>query len=143
MSECHNHFQAAIAKRLETIVPGVFERLDDMESLPGEAADLVLSEMLEYACTAQNCANIVAARKAIGRMPVSWLERRMPIIAERALNLKDDWEYRRLLELILEVTPSLLPEFIERGMTSEDESIREAAMDMDLARQKREQGMSE
>ncbi len=50
-------------------------------------------------------------------------------IAIESLNLTDDWEYRRLLELAEGLSPELLQLFVGMGRESENPEIREAAED--------------
>jgi hypothetical protein len=49
-------------------------------------------------------------------------------VAEQ-LNLDDEWEYRRLLELLSLLAPERLPVLIERGRSSPDAESRNAAED--------------
>lgn len=53
----------------------------------------------------------------------------IPKVANDCINFDDEWEYRRLLELIDETVPSLLKWTVERGKDSLHEEVREASKD--------------
>ncbi|MFX3649329.1 MAG: hypothetical protein ACE3K2_07900 [Paenibacillus sp.] len=53
----------------------------------------------------------------------------MNVLSKTAICLDDEWEYRRLLDLLSEAIPKLLDWGIELGINSRNEEIQEAAND--------------
>ena len=47
----------------------------------------------------------------------------------RTLDLDDEWEYRRLVELLLEIAPQFVERYLEIGRSSNVADVREAAED--------------
>lgn len=92
-------------------------------------ADAVLAYLLGMACEAQNMANISYGRRALATMSRDWIAPRIHDVAERELNLADDWPCRRLLELYSEIDPSLLQRFAKACCDSTDAEIAEAGRD--------------
>ena len=72
---------------------------------------------------------ILAGRNAFKRLPSDWLSTHLRGAIGDAVNLKDDWEYRRLLELLEESRMECIREYVEMGIVSTDPELREAALD--------------
>jgi len=107
---------------INAIVPGVYEHLEDIASFDQEKATRIVSLILQSCCTAQSTGAIVAGRNAFKKLPASWISANLPSFIEQAIDLKDAWEYRRLLELFRETN-------IVSGLESSNPEIREAACD--------------
>lgn len=88
-----------------------------------------LKSALQLACQAQNASRIVAGRTAVLALPRQWVLGHLEEAAFDCLDLSDDWEYRRLLELTDLLSPQLVQKFVLLGTESENEDIREAAND--------------
>jgi hypothetical protein len=71
----------------------------------------------------------MTARDLIRRMPQSWLSRTLPSVVSDAIDLDDEWEYRRWIELLKELRSGLVPHYIAYGMSSKNDDVREAAAD--------------
>ncbi len=89
----------------------------------------ILFDAVQLACQPQNAHRILAGREQVLALSKTLVLSQLSSVAKRALNLDDDWEYRRLLELLELVDSSLLQEFVEIGLTSQDPDILEAAGD--------------
>ena len=87
----------------------------------------ILSKSLKYACKASSAPSILKGRQQILDLPRKWVIDNIHKVAEETLDLTDDWEYRRLLELYTELDLVLLRKLIAFGMESPNEAIREAA----------------
>ena len=99
-----DHFR----QRIESRWPGGWERLEEIEAAPAQAARQVLREILETGCLAQNSANILLAREAIRRLPPGWLLEQLPGAAEECLFREpwwEEWEFLRLAEMLWEPFP--------------------------------------
>jgi hypothetical protein len=115
--------------QLDAIVPGVYDRLQELDRLPETSRKAVLGTLLDYACKSQNCANIQPAREAIARIPQRTLTQILEPAINTYLDIDDEWEYRRLLELLKDRDPHLLARYVDRGLVAGNLEVREAAQD--------------
>lgn len=81
------------------------------------------------ACQASYTPNISKARDIILELPREWVLGNIHHIATEILNLSDEWEYRRLLELYQMLDTELLTKLITIGLKSNNPEIKEAAYD--------------
>jgi hypothetical protein len=88
-----------------------------------------LAIALKYACQGQSMRSISKGRNDISLMPIDWVRANIERIADSVLNLNDEWEYRRFLELCHELDQNLLRNLISRGLVSDNEEVREVAQD--------------
>lgn len=87
-----------------------------------------------HACRATHAAIIVAARKALSTIPADWLRQYLREVVDSQLDMNDEWEFRRLLELLEIVQPAQRAYFIKTGRTSRDGGVRAAAEDYSAGR---------
>jgi hypothetical protein len=73
------------------------------------------------------CRNIEMGRASISRIPYDWLNSELPQAVDESLDLDDEWEYRRLLELLAESAPQLMQTYIDLGLRSSNTEIQDAA----------------
>ena len=90
---------------------------------------LILQKLLKWACQPQNTTAIVIARNKINEIDRAWLKQYFLEIAEKCIDFSDDWEYRRLMELVVCVVPELKEDALELVENSENEDIQEVAQD--------------
>ena len=62
-------------------------------------------------------------------MPRAWAVEHIEWVAEPLVQLNDDWEYRRLLELHEGLDGGLLLRLAKRGLQNSNVDIRDAASD--------------
>ncbi len=62
-------------------------------------------------------------------MPRATVSRHLQPIAERALDLADYWEHRRLLEPAARLDPALIRRIVAIGLDHDEPDVREAAED--------------
>jgi hypothetical protein len=122
-------FSTQLRKALTSVHPLAYDRLEELDRLPDSIADKVLGILLQSACQSQHIGNIKASREAIARIPRDWLRTALPRAIDTSLNIGDEWEYRRLLELLKELAPDLMPPLIDRGLASNDPDLHETAED--------------
>lgn len=58
-----------------------------------------LQAAIQLACQPQNGQRIVAGRQQVLAMPRAWVLQTIERVAAECLDLTDDWQYRRLMEL--------------------------------------------
>ncbi|PWW39914.1 hypothetical protein [Paenibacillus pabuli] len=112
---------------INQISPNISTRLVDIKRIPTGLGIKILTILIEWACQPQNTHPIEIARKKIKTIPSDWLIEHLPNVAKTAICFDDEWEYRRLLELLSEAIPKLLDWGIELGINSKNEGIKEAA----------------
>ena len=88
-----------------------------------------LRAALGRACQAQNTAVITQGRREILAMSRDAVLQSIERIAADALPLNDEWEFRGLLEVYEQLDRGLLRRLVESGLASDNEEIKEAALD--------------
>jgi hypothetical protein len=89
-----------------------------------------LREALKLACECQHIRNISAGRERVLALPRAWVLENIEQAAFESLNLADDWEYLRLLELAdLLGDQGLADRLVAFGKKSTNPEIRETADD--------------
>ena len=109
--------------------PQLWGRLDLVPTLAPEISRAVLEYLLGLACQATNDMPIALGRSSLVRLPREWLSVRIELAASSALDLTDDWEYRRYLELCCFIDPDIGERVAEAGLASTNAHVREAAED--------------
>lgn len=117
-----------IKQELEKILPGSFSNLENIEDFGQEKACHVLKVLIENSCLATNVGVITAGRELTKRVPKSFLIKNIESQIESSLDLSDEWDYRRLLELLDIVLPELTNKYVQIGLKM-DGDIKEAAED--------------
>lgn len=118
-----------IRKALDNILPGAYDSIEKMEDFSIQVRKNLLEVLIKYACESQNVNVIMLARNRIKKIPSSCLSCIFLEVSDAVIDFQDEWEYRRLLELVREAVPDLLRVFIDRGLLSKGTEIREAAED--------------
>jgi len=121
-------FVIRMNQSIDEIWPGISRSLSEISSVTPEAARSILCILLEYSCQATHHGAISAGRNAISQMPPAWLENNLAGCVDQSLDLKDGWDYLRLLELLNITRSSLLPDYIKLGLDSENEEVKEYAL---------------
>lgn len=120
-------YEIELRRVIDTIHPDASHQLQRIQILPEAAAKQILNELLVRACQCQNCANIQAGRFLMQAIPHDWLSAALPAAIGDTINLSDEWEYRRLLELLEILKSEQLQHYVGVGRASGNEEIRETA----------------
>ena len=88
-----------------------------------------LRAAVELSCMPINAGKIQKGRNAVLELDCKWVLGNIEEIAKNCLNLKDYWEYRRLLELCELLDASLTKRIAQWGLCSDDPDIHEASED--------------
>lgn len=131
-----NTYDLRVQKYLEEVHQGLLADFACISSLKPETADRALAYLLELSCQAQNVRNIILGREFLLEADRAWLVSRIEAIALATLNLDDEWEYPRLLELYTLLDDSLAVRLVALGQTSSNVEIVEAAAEF-AARERR------
>lgn len=123
-----NRYEIWLMERLQQIgFP--YEDIKLLNSYPLEVSKQVLKILIEHACLGQNYAPIELSRNLINRIDKDWLKQYLVEVASTCIDFSDEWEYSRLVELVIFVLPVLKQEILEIGIQSENEGVREAVED--------------
>lgn len=114
---------------LEKIRANALDELENIEQWPESEGRAALDYLISCACQAQNYHVISGGRAGLKRLPLPWLVARLPAQIAASINLEDEWEFRRLLEALEELSDELLLEYAALGLASSDSEIREASQD--------------
>lgn len=123
-------FEEMLISELNKISGFNYEDISKLDKLPLETSLEVLEVLVGFACESQNTALIMLGRANICKIDKQWLAKHLIEVAKSCLDLNDDWEYRRLFELVLEAVPELKQEVADIGFNSADDDIKEAAADL-------------
>lgn len=124
-----NVFEEAIKSKVESIMYGSYDNLHNIECYSAEIASQILVVLLENACLGQNYAPIEIARRKISEINTTWLDNNIIAIASKCINWDDEWEFRRLAELVSIVIPNQLAHLLELGCQSTNPEVQEAIGD--------------
>lgn len=114
---------------LDDYEPDLWRCLDHVRNLTESVAVSILAGLLQLACQSQNVRNITLGRQGILELPREWTRARTHEIATKTLDLEQEWEYLRLLEVYHELDHVLCANLIAIGLESDNEEIRESAQD--------------
>ncbi len=118
-----------LREKLNQISENAYEKIANITELPPSEGLKILRVLLENACLAQNVGVITLAREKIKEIQKEWLINYLSEGVEKSINLEDEWEYRRLLELLIEILPELFNYYINIGLCSDNIEVAEVARD--------------
>lgn len=120
------------------VVQGVLEAsgfditcgIENLPTLQRKVGKKAVAELLNWACSPQNTALICIGREYLTTLPPQWCKSVIiEVINDNAIELDDDWYYRRFLELTKLIDTELLQYGISIGLRSKNLDIVEAAND--------------
>ncbi len=120
-------YAARFARRLRAIHPALPDQIGRAADLGSQVVDDLIACGLSFACQAQNFMNIELGRATLVEMPRPPVLARIGAIASRILDLSEEYEVRRLLEVVALLDVGALREVAAEFRRSEDPEIRDAA----------------
>ena len=109
-----NMYETWLIEQIQSIDNFPYEDIKILHKYPLDVSKQVLKVLIENSCLGQNYGPIDISRKKINEIDKDWL---------------DEWEYRRLVELVVLVLPELKQEVLKLGAQSENEEVREVVED--------------
>lgn len=116
-------------EQLDAFHLGLGRQPELIASLPADLSITVLRYLLSLACESQNDVHIGLGRGTFAAMPSDWLATCIHPVAESRLDLTDDWECRRLIELYSLIDSPLAMTFAESCAASTNPEIVDAGRD--------------
>ena len=107
----------------------IYFNADEIKNSSEEISSAIVGELVGWACKPQNIMPISIARDCLKQFPVEWVSSKMKQTALKSIDITDDWDYRRLLELSEMISLDLLKWAITLGEKSDNSDILEAADD--------------
>lgn len=124
-----NSYEIWLIKELQNINNFPYKDIVILDTYSLEVSKQVLKILIENSCLGQNYGPIELGRKKINEINKEWLKNNFVEVASECINYDDEWEYRRLLELVVYAIPELKQEILKFGEQSENEEIREVVED--------------
>lgn len=116
-----SQFERSYRAKLDSFSPRLWADLGAVRSLEDSVRRKVLHFLLATACRSQGIEAILLGRKGLLELPSGWLEKNLDQAIQSVLDMDDEYEYRRLLEVLAELPDrSALKRWVERGKSSED-----------------------
>lgn len=126
----HSQYEAFMYELIEDVEKGASSAIERLEGLSPSIALRICRIIIEFACQAQNELPILAGRRAFERLPREWVDLHLDEAVRQVLDLSDDWDYTRLLELVSPSYPAWLKYYCDWGFSSGNEDIIETAHHM-------------
>ena len=106
-----------------------FAALADIDTMPVSCAEQVVKILLEWACYGQKDAGILLGRSLLGHIPKQWLRNHMISVVREFFDYRDEWNYRRLMELVILLIPEEKDTFLALNANSDDADLLEVIDD--------------
>ena len=88
------------------------EEIYNISTYEVQVSQKVLLILLQWACYGQNEAGILFGREQIAKIPKKWLQEHLLTVVKNDFEYTDDWNYRRLLELVSKQVPELIKDVL-------------------------------
>ena len=97
--------------------------------LPEDKYEKIICYLMSCACCGQNELPIMFGREVLVSLPQEWICEKIKDLVFKSINIYDDWDYRRFLELSKMISDDLLDWAISISNHSQNPDIIEAAED--------------
>ena len=123
-------YEKAIADSLNNAAnKEVYFSISEIMALSEKTAAEVIGKLIFWACNPTNIMPITIARNCLEQFHVDWVSPKIKQTVFRYIDINDDWDYRRLLELCELISLDLLEWAIELNEKSTNPDIVEAVND--------------
>ena len=124
-----NMYETWLREQIHSSANFPYEDIKILDKYPLDVSKQVLKVLIENSCLGQNYGPIDISRKKINEINKDWLNQFLLEVASTCIDCSDEWEYRRLVELVVLVLPELKQEVLKLGAQSENEEVREVVED--------------
>lgn len=127
-------YEMDLIEKVNKASNGIYDNICYIDKYPLPISKKVLGILIQNACVGQNCGPIELGRKKIREViNRDWLIKYFIEVADENINYSDEWEFRRLVELVMLCVPELKERVLAKGANSENEEVREVVEDyMDM-----------
>lgn len=124
-----NEYETWLIEEIQSIDNFPYKDIKILDKYPLHTSMQILKILIENSCLGQNYAPIEISRRKIKEIDKTWLNQHFIEVASTCINFSDEWEYRRLVELVAFVAPELKQKVLNFGIKSENKEIREVVED--------------
>lgn len=124
-----NEYETWLIEKIQSIENFPYEDIKILDRYPLYVSMQILKVLIENACLGQNYVPIEISRKKIKEIDKTWLDEYFIEVASTCINFSDEWEYRRLVELVVFAIPELKQEVLNIGIKSANKEISEVVED--------------
>ncbi len=124
-----NMYETWLIEQIQSINNFPYEDIKILDKYPLDVSKQVLKVLIENSCLGQNYGSIDISRKKINEIDKAWLNQYLLEVASMCIDCSDEWEYRRLVELVILLLPELKQEILKLGAESENEEVKEVVED--------------
>ena len=125
-----NVYENAVKERINAAAgQDIYFDVEKILKLPDNVSSEIVMILLSYGCEAQNELPITISRECLKQFPADWITEKIMRLVFKSINLYDEWEYRRFLEIAELISDDLLEWVISIAHYSKDPEIIEAASD--------------
>lgn len=107
-----NWYEERLKQELYEVNGFLIEELCNISTYEDQVSEKVLSILLQWACYGQNESGILFGREQIATIPKKWLQEHLLTVVKNNFEYTDDWNYRRLLELVSKQVPELMEDVL-------------------------------
>ncbi len=102
-----NWYEERLRQELYKINGFLIEEICNISTYEEQVSEKVLFILLQWACYGQNESGILFGWDQIAKIPKKWLQEHLLTVVKNDFEYTDDWNYRRLLELVSKQVPEL------------------------------------
>lgn len=107
----------------------IYFNTDEILKEPDIISTAIIGELVSWACTPTNISPISIARNCLKQFPIDWVSSKIKKTALGVININDDWDYRRFLELSEIISSDLLKWAIKLNEKSNNTDILDTVND--------------
>lgn len=123
-------YEIDLIEKVNKTLDSIYDDISHLDKYPLSVSKKVLGILIQNACVGQNCGPIELGRKKIGEINNrDWLIKYFMEVADENIDYSDEWEYRRLVELVMLCVPELKECVLAKGENSENAEVREVVED--------------
>lgn len=123
-------YEKMIANSINKIAnKDIYFNSDEIMKSSDEITSKIVGEFVSWACTPTHITPISIARNCLKQFPTEWVSLKIKQTALESMDISDDWDYRRLLELSEIISLDLLNWAIKLNEKSDNLDILEAVDD--------------
>ncbi len=107
----------------------IYFKVNEILEISDNISSEIVMILLSYACNPTHITPITISRNCLKQFPVDWITNKIMKLIFKSVNIYDDWDYRRFLELSEMISTELLEWAISISNHSDNSDIIEAATD--------------
>lgn len=107
-----NWYEERLKQELNEVNGFLIEEICNINTYEEQVSEKVLFILLQWACYGQNESGLLFGREQMATIPKKWLQEHLLTVVKNDFEYTDDWNYRRLLELVSKQVPELMEDVL-------------------------------